>query len=315
MESLIFEVKLMLENNDASAAFWLGNLKHRNLAGEEISSQLPVISDDEQDEDVVDEIESMSENGETSYQRTKKADGKNPKKRTRAATPKKKKMAKATSAADVGGKKTKATSTADKKVTASKKRKQVERDAEPESARIHTMSQITNSDMSGDDEVMEPVRSALQDNEAEDDDDEGILPVRRKAPKKRATREKSIDLEGEDIDETDTVVPPARRKLIKKRPILREESIDLEDEDDVDEDEEENEEEEDEEEEDDSEDEDEYADRMLQELDERAERRRRIRNPYIDDYADQNDDEEVYSDDEEEEDDDESEDEEEGDSC
>src|SRR5690349_4817699 len=86
MESLIFEVKLMLENNDASAAFWLGNLKHRNLAGEEISSQLPVISDDEQDEDVVDEIESMSENGETSYQRTKKADGKNPKKRDRKST-------------------------------------------------------------------------------------------------------------------------------------------------------------------------------------------------------------------------------------
>ncbi|KAF9341448.1 Fanconi anemia group D2 protein [Linnemannia elongata] len=316
MESLIFEVKLMLENNDASAAFWLGNLKHRNLAGEEISSQLPVISDDEQDEDVVDEIESMSENGETSHQRTKKADGKNPKKRTRATTPKKKKQtAKATSAAAVGGKKTKATATADKKVTASKKRKPAERDAEPESARIHTMSQITNSDMSGDDEVMEPVRSALQDNEAEDDDDEGILPVRRKAPKKRATREKSIDLEAEDIDEADTVVPPARRKLIKKRPILREESIDLEDEDNEDEDEEENEEEEDEDEEDDSEDEDEYADRMLQELDERAERRRRVRNPYIDDYADQNDDEEVYSDDEEEEDDDESEDEEEGDSC
>lgn len=50
MESLIFEVKLMLENNDAGAAFWLGNLKHRNLRGEEISSQLPVASEEEQDE-------------------------------------------------------------------------------------------------------------------------------------------------------------------------------------------------------------------------------------------------------------------------
>ncbi|KAG9064770.1 Fanconi anemia group D2 protein [Linnemannia hyalina] len=315
MESLIFEVKLMLENNDASAAFWLGNLKHRNLAGEEISSQLPVISEDEQDEDVVDEIASMSENGETSHQPTKKAPGKISKKRARAATPKKRKQAAdATNAAVGGNKKTKAKAvTAGKKVTAPKKRKPTERDAESESARIHTMSQITNSDMSGD-EAMEPVHSALQDNGAEDDDedddDEGILPVRRKASKKRTTREKSIDLEAEDDDEADTVLLPARRKLIKKRSIPREGSIDLDDEDDEDDDEEE-----DEGEEDGSEDEDdEYADRILQEQDERAERRRRTRNPYIDDYADQDDDEEVYSDDEEEEDGEGSEDEE-GDSC
>ncbi|KAK3837824.1 MAG: Fanconi anemia protein FANCD2 [Linnemannia elongata] len=318
MESLIFEVKLMLENNDASAAFWLGNLKHRNLAGEEISSQLPVISEDEQDEDVVDEIASMSESGESSRQLAKKATGKNPKKRARAATPKKKKQAtKATKTADSGDMKTKTTAaTADKKVTAPKKRKPAERDAEAESARIHTMSQITNSDMSGDDEAMEPVRPALQENEAEDDDgddDEGILPVRRKAPKKRATREKSIDLEVEDDDEG-PVVLPARRKLIKKRPILREQSIDLEDEEDEDEDGDEDEDEEEEDENSEDED-DEYADRLLQEQDERAERRRRTRNPYIDDYADQDDDEEVYSDDEEEGDSAGSDDEEEGDSC
>lgn len=144
MESLIFEVKLMLENNDASAAFWLGNLKHRNLAGEEISSQLPVISEDEQDEDVVDEIASMSESGESSRQLAKKATGKNPKKRARAATPKKKKQAtKATKTADSGDMKTKTTAaTADKKVTAPKKRKPAERDAEAESARIHTMRYV-----------------------------------------------------------------------------------------------------------------------------------------------------------------------------
>ncbi|KAF9398004.1 Fanconi anemia group D2 protein, partial [Podila epigama] len=51
MELLIFQVKLMLETNDARAAFWLGNLKHRNLAGEEISSQLPVDSDNEDPSD------------------------------------------------------------------------------------------------------------------------------------------------------------------------------------------------------------------------------------------------------------------------
>ncbi len=29
----------MLENNQCRQAFWFGNLKHRNLQGEEISSQ------------------------------------------------------------------------------------------------------------------------------------------------------------------------------------------------------------------------------------------------------------------------------------
>ncbi|KAF9150212.1 Fanconi anemia group D2 protein [Linnemannia schmuckeri] len=321
MESLIFEVKLMLENNDASAAFWLGNLKHRNLAGEEISSQLPVISEDEQDEDVMDEdvmdeIESMSEDGETRPRPTKNAAGKNPKKRARAATPKKKKqVAKATTAGTDGGKKAKAKATGSKKMTVPKKQKPVERDLESENARVHTMS-----DMSDEEEAVKPAHSALQDNEAEeDDDDEGILPVRRKAPKKRAIREKSIDLEAEDDNEIDTAIISARRKLIKKRP-TREESIDLEDDDEDGEDEgdvDDEEDEEDEDEEEDSEDEDdEYADRILQEQDERAERRRRILNPYIDDYADQDDDEEDYDDDEEEEEDGEgSEDEEDGDSC
>lgn len=147
MESLIFEVKLMLENNDASAAFWLGNLKHRNLAGEEISSQLPVISEDEQDEDVVDEIESMSEDGETRRRRPTKTDpGKNPKKRARATTPKKKQGKAATTAgAAAGVKSAKATATtaADEKAAATpKKRKQIARDAEFEGARIHTMRYV-----------------------------------------------------------------------------------------------------------------------------------------------------------------------------
>lgn len=147
MESLIFEVKLMLENNDASAAFWLGNLKHRNLAGEEISSQLPLISEDEQDEDLADEIESMSEDGETSGRRpTKAASGMNPKKRARAATPKKKQVRASTTTRTVaGGKPAKATATttAGKKVAGTpKKRKQIERDAESEGARVHTLRYV-----------------------------------------------------------------------------------------------------------------------------------------------------------------------------
>lgn len=81
MESLIFEVKLMLENNDASAAFWLGNLKHRNLAGEEISSELPQISEDEIEQHPTDE----EENGEVHG-----ADrGKSSEKRARSGTKRK----------------------------------------------------------------------------------------------------------------------------------------------------------------------------------------------------------------------------------
>ncbi|KAF9963205.1 Fanconi anemia group D2 protein [Modicella reniformis] len=83
MESLIFEVKLMLENNDAGAAFWLGNLKHRNLRGEEISSQLPAMSEDEQDggtRDLQSEIDEDEGNGEHGDLRPS---NNNPRKRSR----------------------------------------------------------------------------------------------------------------------------------------------------------------------------------------------------------------------------------------
>ncbi|KAG0275935.1 Fanconi anemia group D2 protein [Linnemannia exigua] len=300
MESLIFEVKLMLENNDASAAFWLGNLKHRNLAGEEISSQLPVVSEDD---DIEDEIESMSEDSESGT-RQKATTAKNSRKRARDA-PKKAVKSKPTKARATGGggssKKGKAATS--KKEPVARKKKQAERDAEAE-ARIHTLSQITNSDMSENEEAPKSKLSVVvAEHEGEDDDDdEGILPARRKA-KPRAIREESIELED------DEVTSPVRRKTKKPRAI-REESIDLEGDEDDDEDEDEEDEDgeeddEEEEEEDEEEEDDEYTDRMLQEEDERAERRQRNRNPFIDDYADQNDEEEVYSDDEEEEDSDE----------
>ncbi|KAJ8902489.1 hypothetical protein NDN08_006892 [Rhodosorus marinus] len=39
LETVIFSVKGLLESNDASSAFWMGNLKHRNLQGDVVASQ------------------------------------------------------------------------------------------------------------------------------------------------------------------------------------------------------------------------------------------------------------------------------------
>jgi Fanconi anemia group D2 protein len=41
LESLVYSVKEVLSKQDALSAFWIGNLKHRTLAGEVVSSQLP----------------------------------------------------------------------------------------------------------------------------------------------------------------------------------------------------------------------------------------------------------------------------------
>ncbi|KAF9926229.1 Fanconi anemia group D2 protein [Linnemannia zychae] len=298
MESLIFEVKLMLENNDASAAFWLGNLKHRNLAGEEISSQLPVISEDEQSEDAIDEIESMSEdNGglritEDRRRSSKDVSSKNPKKRSRTSTaPKKNGQSRVKNAGTPMMKKEKRTSKA-KDLIGHKKQNAAAHSDEPEGTRIHTLSQITNSDMSDDEEQEKPLLATededrVDNDDGDDDDEEGIIAVKQRKPQKiREIREKSVDIEAEDDENKQ---PVKRRKLIKASRI-REQSIDLESEDD-----------EDEESEDEDDEEDEYADRVLEEEDARAERRRRVRNPYIDEYADEDDDEEDYDDDDEEE--------------
>ncbi|KCV71209.1 hypothetical protein H696_02160 [Fonticula alba] len=40
LETLLFRVRQMLERNDASAAYWIGHLKHRALDGEVVSSQV-----------------------------------------------------------------------------------------------------------------------------------------------------------------------------------------------------------------------------------------------------------------------------------
>lgn len=40
LETLVYRVKVMLALNKCSNAFWMGNLKNRDLQGEELSSQV-----------------------------------------------------------------------------------------------------------------------------------------------------------------------------------------------------------------------------------------------------------------------------------
>jgi Fanconi anemia group D2 protein len=42
LETLLFKVKMMLQQHGSLSAFWMGNLKHRNIVGEEVSSQISV---------------------------------------------------------------------------------------------------------------------------------------------------------------------------------------------------------------------------------------------------------------------------------
>ena len=42
LESLIFEVKVLLQTHNVRETFWMGNLKHKDLQGKETSSQMQV---------------------------------------------------------------------------------------------------------------------------------------------------------------------------------------------------------------------------------------------------------------------------------
>ncbi|ORZ28109.1 Fanconi anaemia protein FANCD2 [Lobosporangium transversale] len=186
MEGLIFEVKLMLETNDAGAAFWLGNLKHRNLRGEEISSQLPAVSDEESDHD-----QSIDEQGDgdtasnddvaQTNSRKKRARGgtSKPLSSTRAKNSKEFKKAVNTNSKDSRAKSKKSAAT-----------------TEDEDVRIHTKSQITNSDMS-EDEQDQLVN--------EDESDIGIEKRRRKAPRIQVEDRDDEDeaVGAEEVDELD----------------------------------------------------------------------------------------------------------------
>merc|ERR1712154_668933 len=57
LEVLIFRVKAMLAANDCLDAFVLGNLKNRDLHGEEILSQASVDEEEEEEEDQGEEEE------------------------------------------------------------------------------------------------------------------------------------------------------------------------------------------------------------------------------------------------------------------
>ncbi|XP_050307221.1 Fanconi anemia group D2 protein isoform X2 [Anthonomus grandis grandis] len=83
IESIIYRVKAALVANDCSAAFWLGNLKNRDMDGEDIASQSTVISsvrnegreeidndqlpsdDDDDDEHIIDEEVSERAGGDS----------------------------------------------------------------------------------------------------------------------------------------------------------------------------------------------------------------------------------------------------------
>ncbi|KAF9181157.1 Fanconi anemia group D2 protein [Haplosporangium sp. Z 11] len=165
LESFIFQVKLMLEDNDAGVAFWLGNLKHRNLAGEEISSQLPVSSEDEHENDrergrEEEGLEGLEDEAMSGAKESRKAQAqKNPRKRQRTDKPKQR----ASKASASTKEKIKT------KVKTERKRPLADTDKdEDESGRVHTRSQITNSDMSEDEQDQlagdedEPERNTLR---------------------------------------------------------------------------------------------------------------------------------------------------------
>ena len=40
LEALVFQVKVLLKTNNVGEGFWMGNLKHKSLVGQEISSQM-----------------------------------------------------------------------------------------------------------------------------------------------------------------------------------------------------------------------------------------------------------------------------------
>ncbi|KAJ2883433.1 hypothetical protein IWW38_005545 [Coemansia aciculifera] len=55
LEQFLFHVIALMENNNCKGAFSTGNLKHRDIRGDVISSQIPR-SDEESDEPVDDDL-------------------------------------------------------------------------------------------------------------------------------------------------------------------------------------------------------------------------------------------------------------------
>jgi len=55
LESLIFRVKEILSKSGCSNAFWMGNLKHRDLEGQELSSQVELLKIENESESEIEE--------------------------------------------------------------------------------------------------------------------------------------------------------------------------------------------------------------------------------------------------------------------
>ncbi|KAL7326472.1 hypothetical protein PS15p_208812 [Mucor circinelloides] len=66
LEIVIYQVKMLLiENRIPQSAFFMGALKHRDIKGIEVSSQIPKdLSDEDEDEEMVDELDAIEEEGE-----------------------------------------------------------------------------------------------------------------------------------------------------------------------------------------------------------------------------------------------------------
>ncbi|KAJ2288229.1 hypothetical protein IWW55_006551 [Coemansia sp. RSA 2706] len=64
LEQLIFQVYRLMENNDCLGAIELGTLKHRDVQGRPISSQIPVDqqSSEEEESELPDDVSMESEN-------------------------------------------------------------------------------------------------------------------------------------------------------------------------------------------------------------------------------------------------------------
>ncbi|KAG0083304.1 Fanconi anemia group D2 protein [Podila epicladia] len=196
MEFLIFQVKLMLETNDARVAFWVGNLKHRNLAGEEISSQLPVESEDEPEPEP--EVRASDDDNDPMAQGSHKRKGKGregytARKTTRFTPP---------PGPSKGKKRSGVTkSTSAKSAAASKKRKSSKMAQGEDDERIHTKSQISNSDMSED----EQDQLEGEEQEVEDVyDDHAIEEQEERAERHRRVRNPYIDdaaMSGDDEED------------------------------------------------------------------------------------------------------------------
>jgi Fanconi anemia group D2 protein len=64
LEALLFEVKVLLAANGCRETFWMGNLKHKDLNGNETSSQMAVERPEKNGKRKKTEVQDLDEEGE-----------------------------------------------------------------------------------------------------------------------------------------------------------------------------------------------------------------------------------------------------------